>query len=93
MAEVAHIEMKAASLGELSPGDCFVSVYDYKRSGSEASVWMKVETRRYNPNDEAKPRIGFMTVNLRTGSNGGHTLTTPVVKVQVTIIPVVEFRP
>jgi hypothetical protein len=91
MADVAEVEIKSGTtLVDLAPGECFITVYDYKQVGTKAQVWMRIETRHFNPNDEKNPKTGFMTINLSTGINGGHTLTAPVYRVRVEIKPTIH---
>jgi len=88
VAKVAEVEIKSnRTLAALNPGDCFVTAYDYKREGRKAKVWMKIQTRHFNPNDEKSPKIGWMTIDLATGINGGHTLDAPVHRIKVEILP------
>ena len=91
MADVTDLRVSSPlQLQDLKPGECFVCQYDWNKNGQRAQVWMKVETRHYNPSDEQKPKVGFMTVNLRTGINGGQVLNAPVFRVQVKIEPILQ---
>jgi len=91
MADVAKVELEPeVKLSALAPGECFVTPSDFKKEGREASVWMKVE-KTTRQQYSSKPEVGFGTINLSNGKEGGHILSMPVLRVGVTIVPVMRI--